>query len=206
MLYGDANPLGDTARTAFDFMDRLTALESSTPPVENAAVYPNGGLGNALKRAASFIKAGLGQVYCLDVGGWDHHANLVPELATRLTELGAGLAAFRVDLGARMNSVTVITMTEFGRRAQENASGGADHGRASCMFALGGGVAGGRVYGDWPGLEESALNRGDLEITTDYRSVLSELLVKRMNASPSSLARIFPDFNQSAERSLFRTA
>ncbi len=203
-LFGDAGPIGDTARACFDFQGRVSAANPGALPVDNGASYPKGALGNALQQTASFIKAGLGQTFCIDAGGWDHHANLVPQLSSRLTELGTALAAFHADLGARMNSVTVITMTEFGRRAQENASGGADHGHASCMFALGGGVAGGRVYGDWPGLEETALNDGDLEITTDYRSVLSELLVKRMGASRPMLPKILPDFTPASELGVFR--
>jgi uncharacterized protein (DUF1501 family) len=74
-------------------------------------------------------------------------------------------------------------MTEFGRRAYENSTLGTDHGRGSMMLLLGGGVKGGKVYADWPGLEEHQLEDGDLRVTTDYRTVLSEVLERRMHYS-----------------------
>jgi uncharacterized protein (DUF1501 family) len=205
-LFADPASLGATARTTLDTIEEVTALDEQDIPVENGASYPQGGLGDAFALTARFIKSGFGQVYCLDAGGWDHHSAIGVDLPKRLSELGAALAAFRADLGARMNNTSVITMTEFGRRAQENASGGTDHGRASCMFALGGGVAGGRVYGEWPGLEADNLQGGDLEITTDYRTVLAELLAKRMGASTAALASIFPEFDTGKTRGVFRAA
>ncbi len=205
-LFADPAALGDTARTTLDTIEQVTELDEQDIPVENGASYPPGGLGGAFALTARFIKAGFGQVYCLDVGSWDHHAEIGVELPKRLTELGTALAAFRTDLGAHMTRTNVITMTEFGRRVQENASGGTDHGRASCMFALGGGVAGGRVISDWPGLEAGSLRNGDLEITTDYRTVLAELLAKRMGASPAALSRIFPEFDIGSSRGVFRAA
>lgn len=206
VLFADPAALGATARTTLATIEQVAALDEESLPIENGASYPQGALGDALEQTARFIKAGFGQVYCLDVSGWDHHAAIGVELPKRLTELGAALAAFRADLGTRMNGTSVVTMTEFGRRAQENASGGTDHGRASCMFALGGGVAGGRVYGEWPGLEASNLRNGDLEITTDYRTVLTELLAKRLGASPTALASIFPEFDTGNARGVFRAA
>jgi uncharacterized protein (DUF1501 family) len=205
-LFADPAPLGDTARTTLETVEQVTALDEQDTPVENGASYPQGGLGDAFALTARFIKSGFGQVYCLDAGGWDHHSAIGVDLPKRLSELGTALAAFRADLGARMNNTSVITMTEFGRRVQENASGGTDHGRASCMFALGGGIAGGRVYGEWPGLETDSLRDGDLEITTDYRTVLGEMLAKRMGASPAALASIFPEFDIGNTRGVFRAA
>ena len=91
--------------------------------------------------------------------------------------------------------VTIVTMSEFGRRAQENASGGTDHGHGNCMFVLGGGINGGQVYGRWPGLtSEQLYGPGDLDITTDFRDVLGEIVEKRLQ-NPD-LDEIFPDYNQ----------
>src|SRR5262249_13572643 len=99
--------------------------------------------------------------------------------------------AFYADLGDTMKGVTLVTMSEFGRTATENASGGTDHGRASCMFVMGGGAKGG-VHADWKGLGDAALDGGDLAVTTDYRDVLSEILIKRVQNS--ALDKIFPDY------------
>ena len=98
-----------------------------------------------------------------------------------LADLGAGLHAFYADLHDRIGDITVVTMTEFGRRIEENASGGTDHGTASFMFLMGGGINGRKVYGRWPTLAPEALaDPGDLAVTTDYRTVLSEILERRL--------------------------
>ena len=137
----------------------------------------------------------------VDIGGWDTHNNEVNELNPLLAELSEGLAAFRTDLGATMARVTVVTMTEFGRRAYENGSQGTDHGRGSAMFVLGGGVIGGQVYADWPTLADAALDNGDLAVTTDYRAVLAELLIKR--GGVSDLSATFPGLESSPTSGLF---
>ena len=84
-------------------------------------------------------------------------------------------------------------MTEFGRRAYENSGLGTDHGRASCLFVMGGGVAGGKVVSEWPGLAASQRDsNGDLRVTTDYRDILAELLTRRL-ANPQ-LDQVFLDY------------
>ena len=127
---------------------------------------------------------------------WDTHAGqggAEGQLAGLLGELGQGLGALWADLGERMKTVTVITMSEFGRRAQENGSGGTDHGHANAMFLMGGGVVGHKVHGQWPGLSPDRLDGpGDLALTTDYRDVLSEVLAKRLG-NPA-IADIFPNY------------
>jgi uncharacterized protein (DUF1501 family) len=101
-----------------------------------------------------------------------------------------------------MANVTVLTMTEFGRRAYQNASGGTDHGSAFCSFVLGGGVNGGRVYRDWPGLRDIDLFNGDLRVTTDYRGLLAEMLAQR--AGDADVASVFPDFSPGPSLGVFR--
>jgi uncharacterized protein (DUF1501 family) len=150
---------------------------------------------------AQLVKADVGlEVAFADVGGWDTHANQGAargQLSNRLKEFGDGLAALYSDLGDRMRDVVVLTMTEFGRAIRQNGSGGTDHGHASCMFAVGGPVKGGKVYGRWPGLATEQLFEGrDLAVTTDFRDVFSEILVKHMRARDT--ARIFPDFRAAA--------
>jgi len=160
-------------------------------------VYPKTELATGMRQAACMVKGEVGlEVACLDLGGWDTHITQGRETgfqATRLAELGGALAAFSADLGPLMSRVTVIAMTEFGRRAYENTSLGTDHGRASCMFVLGGGVNGGKVYADWPGLSEDKLeDGGDLRVTTDYRDLLSEVLSSRLRNH--KLQEVFLDY------------
>ncbi len=120
------------------------------------------------------------------------HSDLSSSMDTALPDLAKGLAAFYQDLGEKMQKVTVVVMTEFGRRIQPNGSGGLDHGHGSALFILGKNINGGRVYGDWSGLDQ-LYGLGDLAISTDYRTVLSEILVKRMGNT--TLETIFPDFS-----------
>ena len=134
-----------------------------------------------------------------DIGNWDHHVNEVAQrstegqLANRLQEFGASLAAFWLDMGDRMQDVVVVTMSEFGRTARENGSRGTDHGHANSMFVMGGGVKGGKVYGKWPGLEREQLYEGrDLALTTDFRDVLGELVSRHMG-NPS-VNGVFPGY------------
>ena len=134
-----------------------------------------------------------------DVGGWDTHANevgaqpTVGPLANLLTEWGQALAAFHQDLGDRMEDVVLVTMSQFGRTARENGNRGTDHGHANVMFALGGGVKGGRVHGQWPGLQPEQLHEGrDLAVTTDFRNVLHEVVTAQL--APVDGTRIFPGY------------
>ncbi|HEX2092130.1 MAG TPA: DUF1501 domain-containing protein, partial [Longimicrobiaceae bacterium] len=115
-------------------------------------------------------------------------------LARRLRELGAGIRALHDDLGERMEDVVILTMSEFGRTVAENGSGGTDHGHANCMMVLGGRVRGGRVYGEWPGLEREQLHEGrDLRVTTDFRDVFAEVAARHLGAR--ELERVFPGYD-----------
>jgi uncharacterized protein (DUF1501 family) len=159
--------------------------------------YPESEFGLALKQTAMLIKAGVGlEVSAIDVGGWDTHfaqgsvTGLMPNL---MKDLADGIAAFHADMQVHMKNLTVVTMSEFGRRASENGSLGTDHGHGSMMMVMGGSVNGGKIHGEWPGLEDGQLiGPGDLAVTTDYRAVLSEVLVKRLN-NPAT-QDIFPDY------------
>jgi uncharacterized protein (DUF1501 family) len=196
---GVGGPLGDGARTTLRTIDTMAGVANRPYRPAHGARYPDRGLGAALKDTARLIKARLGvEVVTIDFGGWDMHTRLASvdstngkTMTTMLTELAQALSAFFTDLGAHANRVTVVTITEFGRRLVENGSAGLDHGWASAMLLLGGGVRGGRYYGKWPGLTASALVDGDLAVTTDYRNVLTEVIRSRFNADTS---RVFPGF------------
>ncbi|HUH13243.1 MAG TPA: DUF1501 domain-containing protein, partial [Longimicrobiales bacterium] len=114
-------------------------------------------------------------------------------------QFGQAIDAFYKDLGDRMGDVVVLTMSEFGRTARENGNAGTDHGKANVMFVLGGGVQGGKVFGDWPGLAPEQLNENrDLALTTDFRDVFSELLVGHLGCRDANA--IFPDFTPDTAR------
>ena len=145
------------------------------------------------------IKAEVGlEIAAVDLGGWDTHVRqgaLEGDMPDLLAELSQGLAALYKDLGEAMKKVTIVTMSEFGRRVAENGGGGTDHGHGNVMFVMGGGVNGGKVYGDWPGISKDKLDGpGDLAITTDFRDVLGEIVQKRM--LNDKLSEVFPNYSK----------
>ncbi len=165
--------------------------------MRNGAVYPNTGAGRDLKAVAQLIRANIGlRAACVDVGGWDMHEELgTPasgQMADRAKGLADALAAFYTDLGADMAEVTVLTMSEFGRTVKENGSAGLDHGRGSCMLVMGGNIRGGVYVTDWPGVGAGADDDRDLDVTTDFRTVLAEIVQKRLD--PAGLGSVFPGF------------
>jgi uncharacterized protein (DUF1501 family) len=193
-------PLATGVRTTLETVETMSGVAQTPYKPANGAAYPEGDLGAAIKDTARLIKARLGvEVVTIDHGGWDMHNFLGPVSATSrftmtgmLTELARALSAFFTDLGPLASKVTVVTITEFGRRLAENGAQGLDHGWATGMLLLGGGVRGGQYYGRWPGLTDAALVDGDLAVTTDYRSVLAEVLRSRFNVSTS---QVFPNFS-----------
>lgn len=205
-LYQNDEHFIDTKNVLFTAIDVLKSIDPEDYPVDNGADYKTTSFANRLRSLGIIIKADLGtQIACVDIGGWDHHNALdevYPELATEFAE---GLQAFYQDMGDRMQNITILCMTEFGRRVEENASLGTDHGHAGVMYAIGKQVNGGEVYSDWPGLEEENLNRGDLEVTTDFREVFAELLVKRLKYQ-DNLENIISDYNYQGGIGLFKTS
>jgi uncharacterized protein (DUF1501 family) len=192
---GAPSTIGAPANTALGALSTANAMQDAGYTPDPSATYPDTDLGNAMKDVARVIKADVGlQVAAVDYGDWDMHIDLgKPDngwLHDKLTELSAALRAFADDLGPKLNDVTLVTLTEFGRSLTENGSGGVDHGHGQAVMVLGGGVNGGKVYGDWPGLEDDALVEGDLAGTTDYRQILSEVLEKRCGAS--KISTVFP--------------
>jgi uncharacterized protein (DUF1501 family) len=157
--------------------------------------YPNNEFGNNMKQIAQLLKSNLGvEAAFTDVGGWDTHQNqggVNGQLADRLREFSSAIAAFWHDMGDEAGNITLVTMSEFGRTARQNGTGGTDHGHANAMFVLGGQVKGGKVYGRWPGLANDQLNQGrDLAVTTDFRQVLGEAVTQSIGAR--NLEFVFP--------------
>lgn len=183
----------------------LQALEAARalaqPGYQPSATYPNGGFANQLRDLARLIKAEVGlRVAAIDLGGWDMHTwiGTVDDGGMRrhLDQLSAALAAFATDLGPALDRVTLVTMSEFGRRVAQNGNAGADHGHGGIMLLLGGGLRGGRVHGQWPGLSPDLLDHGDLAGANDYRDVLAELLQRRLGVG--DVGAIFPDHRSTA--------
>ncbi len=200
-MYADAPILQARPALAADSALTATAAVRGTAYTPGAT-YPATELGNALRDVARLIKAKVGlAAVSVDCGDWDMHEGLGTavkgqRMYDNTTDLALALAAFAADLGPDgMNSVTLLTISEFGRRVQENGSRGADHGHGNAMLLLGGGVRGGQVYAKWPGLAPGALVAGDLAVTTDYRAVIGEILQKRCRIG--SLADVFPQVTPS---------
>jgi uncharacterized protein (DUF1501 family) len=186
--------LGKTVQATLENYEIFTALGEQGYTPQNGAVYPESTLGRQLREVAQVLRADVGlEIAFLSSGGWDTHANqgsTQGNLAERLRELADSIAAFRQDLGDEMAEVCVLTMSEFGRTAAQNGSGGTDHGHGTAMMALGGMVAGG-IHGSWPGLAPGDLYQGrDLAVTTDFRDLFAEIV--REHLGNPALDIVFP--------------
>ena len=201
---GGDDPVARAMRTA---VTTLSGLDQRLPrrpdgkpapyQPENQAAYDNADASRGLRVVAELLKLEVGMsLAAVDMGGWDTHEGQPGRLANQAKQLGLALAAFWNDIARYHDRVTVVVMTEFGRRLRANLSQGTDHGHAAVMLVLGGGVNGGRMYGAWPGLTSDVLDHGvDLAVTTDYRTVLSEIVHQRFGAAP---AAVFPEFKPPA--------
>ena len=192
------NAVGDvlhgTGKESFEAIAVLNKITPGSYVPANGAVYPGGRFGESLKQIAQLVKAGVGvEVAFAEMGGWDTHTNQPNRLTQQLREFGQGVAALYNDLGDTMNDVVILTMSEFGRTVRQNGNNGTDHGHATCFFALGGPVNGGRVLCKWPGLApEQLYENRDLALTTDFRAVFGEVAVRHLGAR--NLQKIFPNY------------
>ncbi len=196
-MYSDSGDsiFHSTGEATFAAVKMLRAADPAQYEPTAGAEYPNSEFGNNMRQIAQLLKANLGvEAAFTDVSGWDTHQNqgaVEGQLSNRLRDFSDSIAAFWRDLGDRAEDVTLVTMSEFGRTARQNGTGGTDHGHANVMFVLGGRVLGGSVSGRWPGLAEHQLNEGrDLAVTTDFRAVLGEVVSKSIGASNFEL--VFP--------------
>lgn len=176
-------------------MDAVVDLGPAKATTDNTAKYPATSLGRALSSVARTLRGDVGvSVVTVDSGNWDMHVGLGTAtsgwMVNNAKDLAGSIAAFFGDLGPVADKVTLVTISEFGRRVQENGTKGLDHGWGNVMFVAGAGVKGGRYYGRWPGLATTP--DADLSVTTDYRSVLAEIVTTRTSASA---ATVFPGFS-----------
>jgi uncharacterized protein (DUF1501 family) len=192
------SPLQDAAASTLDALQTVQQIDVNRYQPANRARYGETDFGRALKQTAALIKAEVGlEVSCIDLGNFDTHitqgvtldagVGIFPGL---VTEFADNLRAFHDDMMEYMSRVTVVVMSEFGRRVQENGAGGTDHGHGGAMFLMSQHVSPGAVLAEWPGLNPDFLSDGDLEITVDYRDILGELLMKR--TAKTDLGLVFP--------------
>ena len=194
---GEADLVHGAGRDMFEAVRLLQSANPQRYQPDNGADYPRSQFGQRLREIAQLIKSGVGiEVAFADVGGWDTHVNQgssTGQLAARLTDFSRSIAALVTDLGDRMDDVLILSMSEFGRMVRQNGNGGTDHGHAGAMFVIGGGVRGGKVHGQWPGLEREQLYEGrDLALTTDFRAVFADVLTRHLGAS--NLSPVFPGY------------
>jgi uncharacterized protein (DUF1501 family) len=187
------HPLAGAVSTTFTALDTATTLNGAN--YQPGAAYPDKPFPVGLRELAHLIKADVGlRVATIDFGGWDHHVNMGKvdngQTQDMLGQLAEGLGAFATDLGPKLDSTTVVVMTEFGRRVEQNASWGTDHGHGATVMVMGGGVKGGTIHGNWPGIAPEALDQGDVAGANDYRNVLGELVMSRLGVT--DLSTVFP--------------
>ena len=199
--------LHGTAEEAFAAMRTLSKKAGGTDQPANGAQYPHSPFGQAMQEIARLAKSDVGlEIAFAESTQWDHHVNeggANGQIANRLSDFSDGVAALAQDLGDRMADTVILTISEFGRAVAENGGGGTDHGHGNAMFLLGGAVKGREVYGKWPGLSTEQRYEGrDLAVTTDFRDVFSEVVVKHLGADTSTAAKVFPGYT--VNRSAFR--
>lgn len=189
--------LNKTGKESFDAMKMLNVNNIKNYQPANGVVYPNSPLGNSLKQIATLIKMDVGmEVAFAESGGWDTHFNqgtVNGALGRNLKDFSDCIGAFWKDMDAYQDEVTVMTMTEFGRTAHQNGTGGTDHGRASCLFVLGNDVKGGKVYNNMKSLAKEELEDGrDLPVSTDFRSVFSAVANGHLRINDNKI--LFPQW------------
>ena len=194
---GTTGRLASAYKAAVATSTKLTpvSLTKYVPTVAYPTEWPANELSDALKGAAQLIKADLGvQVITVDFGGWDMHDQYGTldwgRMQRQVAAFAGSMSAFLKDLGVLRSRVTVATISEFGRRVEENGNAGLDHGWGNMMLLMGAGVKGGKYHGTWPGLTHGTTRNDDLKVTTDYRQVLGELIHKRF--PDKDVTKVFP--------------
>ena len=178
------NAIQSAGANTLKALESIERLDPKKYKPSSGAIYPISPLGTGFREVASLMKSDLGlEIACLEDRGWDSHFAQGADIgihANNMSNVAQTVDAFLTDLGSRAKEMTLIVMTEFGRRVQENSSLGTDHGRASVMMAFGA-VQGGRILGDWPGIAPNQLDdAGDLKPVNDYRKVLTDFLSPKM--------------------------
>jgi len=194
----------EAAASRSEIMDKLA---SDDPKADMGALPLNGLPGDARRLGLLMARDAHIRMAFIPVGGWDTHANQgggKGQLANRFGVLAQSLSALAQSLGPRLAETNILVMSEFGRTIRQNGTNGTDHGHGNVSFVLGGGVKGGRVLGEWPGLDPAARYEGrDLAVTTDFRDVIADVLEERFRLSDGQLARVLPEMPRRKRVGLF---
>lgn len=195
-LYSGSDALSEAYREGRVTRQALLAnLAQEMKMANNGAPLPNGFAGDAQRLGQLMAKDPRIELGFMALGGWDTHVNQGSTLGKGLGNLGKGLAALTKSLGPAYKNTVIVVMSEFGRTLRENGNNGTDHGHGNVMWVLGGKVRGGKVYGEWPGLETAQLyEKRDLAITTDFRDVISTVLAKHMSLNDKQLSQVLPSY------------
>jgi uncharacterized protein (DUF1501 family) len=209
-LYADKTELAQAYQTAQQSRHEIQMnLRNDMDEASNGAPPPDGFPADASKLATLMRRDAKIQLAFVGLGGWDTHinqGNSQGQLANKLTPLGLGLEALASGLGSVWDDTVILVMSEFGRTVQQNGTGGTDHGHGNVMWYLGGQVAGGKVRGQWPTLNENALYEGrDLAVTTDFRSVIASILLEHYQLSPAQLKQVLPLASKTTMTGLMRS-
>lgn len=204
--FGTDDRLAEEGANTLSAVARVQGLNFGAVPPQ--AAYPEEPFARQLRELAQLIRSDVGlKVATINSDGWDSHSDMGRaqpggSLYDRIGRLSQALAAFRSDLGAQANEVTTVVMSEFGRAIEVNGSGGTDHGRGGLMMVMGKSVNGGRVYGQFPDKIENG-PEGDVEVLTDFRQILAEVVSKRLN-NGQNLSSIFPSYNSPGDLGILK--
>lgn len=199
-IYAGNDPLSLAYQEGREARDRLLAsLQAEMEAADNGAPAPRGFTGEAQRLGGLMVRDPGIQLAFLSLGGWDTHTNQGSSkgnLSRNLQSLGEGLTALVQRLGPIYQQTAIVVCSEFGRTVAENGNQGTDHGHGNVLWLMGGSLRGGKVYGQWPGLDESDLHQGrDLAITTDFREPISTLLQHHLHLDQGKIRQVFPGFN-----------
>jgi uncharacterized protein (DUF1501 family) len=191
---GGPDPLTVMGRSALSTLAEVDRLSSRLDQTVVESPYRPSPMMRQFNLVSQLIKAKVGlEAAVLSLGGWDTHLAQTKQIESPMVALAGGLRTFVDSLGDDIERVTIVVLSEFGRRVAPNGAGGTDHGRASAALVLGGGIRGGKVYTRWPGMGSDSLDRdGNLPVTTDFRDVLAEVIERRLGNT--DLAPIFPGY------------
>jgi uncharacterized protein (DUF1501 family) len=197
-LYAADDALGRAYREGRSARAQLLAdLAAEARAADNGAPLPAGFSGQASQLARLIARDQCIRLAFVALGGWDSHVDqgsATGPIANRLRALGDGIAALARGLGPAWRDTVVVVVSEFGRTVHENGDAGTDHGHGNVIWIAGGGIKGGRVYGEWPGLTPERLyQRRDLAVTTDFRAAIGVILERHLRLPDVKLVGVFPD-------------
>ena len=205
-LYSDNSDLAQAYRKGIEARDIIIEeLNQEMLAASGKASSVNGFVDDAKEVGQLMRSDARTQLAFMDIGGWDTHVGERGILNRSLPNLGEGLRSLIQELDQVYAKTAIAVISEFGRTVKENGNQGTDHGHGNVMWLLGGAIRGGQIYGKWEGLSDSILYEGrDLPVTTDFREVISSILLNHVAISPEELGTVFPGYKYQNSLDLFR--